>query len=111
MLARHGAAIHGLAHITGEGIPGNLPRVLPKGRCAALDKKSWPVPAIFPWLQKGGDIDEAEMFTVFNMGIGFTMVVAPTIAADVQRRLETEHGVATFVLGEVVAGDDGVVWR
>ena len=111
MLARHGAAIHGLAHITGEGIPGNVPRVLPPGRCAALQKGSWPVPAIFDWLRKGGDIDEAEMFTVFNMGIGFVMIVAPTAADDVRRRLATEHGVPTFVLGEIVAGEASVAWR
>jgi phosphoribosylformylglycinamidine cyclo-ligase len=110
MLAKHGAAIHGLAHITGEGIPGNVPRVLPPGRCASLKKGTWPVPAIFDWLQKGGDIDEAEMFTVFNMGIGFVMIVAPSAADDVQRRLATEHGVPTFVLGEIVAGDASVVW-
>ena len=111
MLAKHGAAIHGLAHITGEGIPGNVPRVLPPGRCASLKKGSWPVPAIFDWLRKGGDIDEAEMFTVFNMGIGFVVLVAPNVADDVLRRLSTEHGVPTYVLGEIVAGEAGVTWR
>ena len=113
MLAKHGAAIHGLAHITGEGIPGNVPRVLPPGRCAALKKGSWPVPAIFDWLRKGGDIDEAEMFTVFNMGIGFVAIVSPAVADEVRRSLSAEHGVPTFVIGEIAAGDGepSVVWR
>jgi phosphoribosylformylglycinamidine cyclo-ligase len=111
MLAKHGAAIHGLAHITGEGIPGNVPRVLPPGRCASLKKGSWPVPAIFDWLRKSGDIDEAEMFTVFNMGIGFVVIVSQAVADEVRRSLAAEHGVPAFVLGEIVAGEASVHWR
>ena len=111
MLQRHPGSIHGLAHITGEGLPGNLPRVLPPGRRAALRKGSWSIPPIFSWLQKHGDIEESEMFTVFNMGIGFTMIVTPSVVTDVCRALAEEHAIPTSVLGEIVAGDPEVVWK
>src|SRR5262249_12813632 len=70
--------IRGLAHITGEGLEGNVPRVLPPGRRVFIAKKKWTPPPVFGWLQKLGDIDEAEMFRVFNMGIGFVIIVSPT---------------------------------
>jgi phosphoribosylformylglycinamidine cyclo-ligase len=111
LLGQYPGMIHGLAHITGEGIPGNVPRVLPAGRRASLRKGSWPVPSVFAWLQKHGDIDEGEMFTVFNMGIGFVVIVAPAVAEEVRRRLNDEHKVPTFVLGEIVEGDPEVAWR
>ena len=104
-------AIHGLAHITGEGLPGNIPRILPKGRSVRLHKGSWPIPPIFTWLQAKGDIDETEMYTVFNMGIGFVVVVAKDAADRVQRRLIEELGVPTHVIGEVRKGDPGVTWK
>src|SRR5438552_2343099 len=67
--------VRGLANITGEGLPGNIPRVLPPGRRVVLWRKKWPVPAVFPWLQRLGNIEQAEMDRVFNMGIGFVMIV------------------------------------
>src|SRR5262249_33029119 len=67
--------IRGLAHITGEGLEGNVPRVLPPGRRVVLRRGSWPVPPVFRWLQRLGDIAEEEMFRVFNMGIGFVVIV------------------------------------
>src|SRR6266550_2412560 len=75
--------IRGLAHITGEGLEGNIPRVLPAGRRVFLKKGSWPMPPVFPWLQKLGDIEEAEMYRVFNMGIGFVMIVGQYYADSV----------------------------
>src|SRR2546426_7611121 len=62
--------IRGLAHITGEGLEGNIPRILPPGRRVFL-RKSWPIPPVFGWLQQLGGIDEAEMVRVFHMGTGF----------------------------------------
>lgn len=103
-------AIHALAHITGEGLPGNLPRVLPKGRKALLRKNSWPIPPVFSWLQKQGSIDDAEMFTVFNMGIGFTLIVDPKAADKIQTRLHDEHSIPTYILGEIVKGESSVEW-
>jgi len=69
--------IKGLAHITGGGIVGNIPRSLPRGLAARLDSAKWQVPPIFKLLQKKGNVDTAEMYRVFNMGIGMAVVCAP----------------------------------
>ena len=113
LLERYGkkGVIHGLAHITGEGLPGNLPRVLPKGRKAVLHKGSWPVPPVFQWLQMHGDIADEEMFTVFNMGIGFAMIVAANAAERIRQRLIDEHGVPTYVIGSIKKGKPSVAWK
>ena len=68
--------IKGMAHITGGGIVENLPRTLPPGRSFSLDRRSWTVPPIFRWLQRAGEIDEAEMMRTFNMGVGLILVCA-----------------------------------
>jgi phosphoribosylformylglycinamidine cyclo-ligase len=102
-------AVHGLAHVTGEGLPGNVPRVLPPGRRVFLRRESWPVPPVFTWLQKLGGIDDAEMATVFNLGIGFVLIVAPDQADAIRRRLN-EQGVPAFSIGDVRAGDPDVEW-
>jgi phosphoribosylformylglycinamidine cyclo-ligase len=72
----------GLAHITGGGFEGNVPRVLPKGLGAHFDKGSWAVPPIFPFIQRQGKIEDAEMFGVFNMGVGMAVICSPE---DVKR--------------------------
>jgi phosphoribosylformylglycinamidine cyclo-ligase len=69
--------VKGLAHITGGGFEGNVPRVLPKGLGAHFDKGSWSVPPIFSLIQRQGQIAEAEMYRVFNMGVGMAMVCSP----------------------------------
>src|SRR5262245_43029649 len=92
--------VRGLAHITGGGLPGNVPRVLPPGRRVFVRRGSWPVPPVFGWLQRLGGIEEAEMYTVFNMGVGFVMIVSPYYAESIQRRL-CEDRVLAFVIGEV----------
>jgi phosphoribosylformylglycinamidine cyclo-ligase len=99
--------VRGLAHITGEGLPGNVPRVLPPGCRAFLKRGSWPVPPVFPWLQRLGGIEPAEMETVFNMGIGFVMIVSAYYAESIQRQL-CEDRVPTFVIGEIREGEPGV---
>jgi phosphoribosylformylglycinamidine cyclo-ligase len=99
--------VRGLAHVTGEGLPGNVPRVLPPG-CRAVLKRGWKVPPVFAWLQKLGNIDRAEMERVFNMGIGFVMIVSPYYAQSIQRRLAEDHHVEAFDIGEVTAGEPGV---
>jgi phosphoribosylformylglycinamidine cyclo-ligase len=101
------AVVRGLAHITGEGLEGNIPRVLPAGLRVRISKKSWPVPPVFRWLQKAGNVDEAEMFTVFNMGIGFVMIISPYYADRVIRQLEAD-GQPAYRIGEVIAGEAGV---
>jgi phosphoribosylformylglycinamidine cyclo-ligase len=99
--------VRGLAHITGEGLEGNIPRVLPPGRRVVLRKGSWPIPPVFAWLQRLGNVDEAEMYRVFNMGIGFTMIVSSYYAESIQRQL-AEDRVPTFVIGELKEGEPGV---
>jgi phosphoribosylformylglycinamidine cyclo-ligase len=99
--------VRGLAHITGEGLEGNVPRVLPPRRRVFIRKGSWPVPPVFAWLQRLGGIDEAEMFRVFNMGIGFVVIAGRYYAESIQRQLQ-EDRVPTFVIGEVREGEPGV---
>jgi phosphoribosylformylglycinamidine cyclo-ligase len=69
--------IKGIAHITGGGFTGNIPRVLPQGIAAQLHKGSWDIPPIFKLIQEKGDIEESEMYRVFNMGIGITIICSP----------------------------------
>lgn len=97
-------AVHSAAHITGGGIPGNLVRAIPDGLGAAVDTSTWEVPTVFELLAHAGVVRE-EMFRVFNMGIGFCLVVDPARVDDVLRVV----GPAT-VIGEVVAGS-GVTLR
>jgi phosphoribosylformylglycinamidine cyclo-ligase len=74
--------IKGMAHITGGGITENLPRVLPEGLGFSLDRESWQVPPIFAWLQAAGQLDDAEMFRAFNMGVGLILVCAQDHASN-----------------------------
>jgi len=96
--------VHGLAHITGGGLVENVPRVLGPRCVARLDKGSWPRPPIFALVQRLGGIDEAEMFRVFNMGIGMVVIVSPYYADAVARRLE-HGGDRVTVIGEIARGD------
>jgi phosphoribosylformylglycinamidine cyclo-ligase len=99
--------VRGLAHITGGGLVDNLPRILPSGRRAFLKRGSWPLPPVFKWLQRLGEIAEPEMDRVFNQGIGFVMVVSPYFVESIQRQLADER-IASFVIGEIRDGESGV---
>ncbi len=90
------------AHITGGGLPGNLPRVLPGGTIAVLDR-AWPVPSLFRWLQNAGGVATLEMLRVFNCGVGMALVVADAMAAEAEAMLIRE-GQPAFRLGRVEAG-------
>lgn len=81
LLARPGL-VRAMAHVTGGGLPGNLPRSLPDGMGAVLERGSWPVPAIFDLIRERGHVPEAEMARVFNLGVGFVVVVAPGRAEE-----------------------------
>ena len=98
-----------MAHITGGGLTGNLPRVLPAGCRALVRPAAWAErrPPIFRALQEAGGVDDAEMFRTFNMGIGYVVVVRPDVADAVRARL-AGAGEEVFVIGEVVAGERGV---
>jgi len=94
--------IKGLAHITGGGLVGNVPRILPNGTKATLRKASWPRPEIFKWLQHAGNVAEDEMFRVFNCGIGMVVVVS---AADAQAAatLLKREGELVYQIGRIEA--------
>ena len=98
--------VRGLAHITGGGLIDNVARVLPPGRRAFL-RRTWPVLPVFGWLQRLGNVEQAEMDRVFNGGIGFVMIVSPYYAESVQRQL-CEERYPTFRIGEVREGEPGV---
>jgi len=101
--------VKALAHITGGGFPGNIPRVLPEGLGAVVRRGSWEVPPLFRLIQKGGEVPDDEMVRTFNMGIGMVVVVAPGDLHDVEHSLE-RRGEPSFVVGRVVAGS-GVSWE
>ncbi len=96
--------VHGISHITGGGFYENIPRCLPSGLTARIEKASVPVPVIFKLIQETGSIPERDMFNTFNMGIGMSLVVSREAADAV---LETVPG--ALVIGEIVAGDSGIV--
>ena len=101
LLALHRAGLlRAAAHITGGGLPGNLPRVLPEGMAAVLDAASWPLPPVFAWLAQAGGVAADEMLRVFNCGIGMALVVADAAAARAQ--LEAA-GETVFEIGRIVA--------
>ena len=93
--------ILGMAHITGGGIPENLPRCLPDGLKAHVDYNAWPLPKIFSKIMLSGNIPEEEMKRVFNLGIGYCLVVPPEVEVDIQLRI-SGHGLKSWTIGEVV---------
>ena len=95
--------VKGLAHITGGGITGNIPRILPAGTRAVIRKAAWPRPELFQWLQRAGNVAEEEMFRVFNCGVGMAVVVAPTEAERAVRELRAA-GETVYEIGAVEAG-------
>jgi phosphoribosylformylglycinamidine cyclo-ligase len=104
LLALHRAGLmKAAAHITGGGLPGNLPRVLPEGTVAVLTP-DWPVPPVFSWLARVGGVAPGEMLRVFNCGIGMVLVVA---AGDAERAAEMlrDAGESVARIGHIAAGD------
>jgi phosphoribosylformylglycinamidine cyclo-ligase len=98
---------HGLAHITGGGLPGNVIRVLQEGSRAVIERSRWEVPHVFEVIQRLGDLPLGDMFRVFNMGVGFTCVVAEEDADATLMAFETSDLEAS-VIGRIVEGDRGV---
>ena len=102
---KHGKPIiRGMAHITGGGLADNIERVLPEDCRLTIDRAAWEPPPIFSWLARLGSIDREEMFRVFNMGIGFAVVVRPKVADAVQQQL-ADHEIKTSLLGTIEAGE------
>src|SRR5947199_189884 len=101
------AEVHAMAHVTGGGLPGNLPRVLPEGCRARISRTAWTPPPVFATLQHAGGVADTEMFRAFNMGIGYVIVLPPK---DVDRATDVlrDAGETVLRLGEIVAGERGV---
>ncbi|ATW23394.1 phosphoribosylformylglycinamidine cyclo-ligase [Candidatus Formimonas warabiya] len=92
--------IKGMAHITGGGLVENLPRVFPDGVQGEIDLTTWEVPAIFKLIQKLGHVEEQEMYRVFNMGVGYCLIVDQTHVPEILK-----HCAGSFVMGRMVPGD------
>lgn len=101
--------IKGIAHITGGGITGNLPRILPEGVGARIDRRSWEVPPVFTLVKRIGKIEDAEMFSVFNMGIGMILILSERNAAEAINILES-LGFGAKVIGTTVPGGREVLY-
>jgi len=101
--------VKAMAHITGGGLPGNLPRVLPEGLTVRIKRDSWPVPPIFELIAAKGPVDPIEMMRVFNMGVGFVMVVSRHFAQAIIHRLR-RMGERAWVLGKVRKGGPELEW-
>jgi len=99
--------LKGLAHITGGGITENLPRILPQGTGASIRLGTWPVLPIFEFIRQRGEVEEAEMFRTFNMGVGMIMVASPANAAAIREQFAARHE-PVYEIGEVVSGDRAV---
>jgi phosphoribosylformylglycinamidine cyclo-ligase len=100
--------VHAMAHITGGGLPGNVSRVLPQTCDAVLKKESWPKHKIFAFLQAKGPVEEDEMYNVFNMGIGFVLIVAEEFADSITKKL-SRYGEKVYKIGRVTGGTGKVL--
>jgi phosphoribosylformylglycinamidine cyclo-ligase len=103
------SVVHGIAHITGGGLHENLARILPATVDAVIQRGSWPIPPVFTWLQRLGEVDEAEMFQVFNMGVGLVLVVSDFYAESIQHQLAT-FGLQSWRIGQMVEGQGQCRW-
>ncbi|WP_398332187.1 phosphoribosylformylglycinamidine cyclo-ligase [Vulcanococcus sp.] len=98
--------LHGMAHITGGGLPENLPRALPEGLHARLDPGSWERPLLFRWLQENGEVPEADLWNTFNLGVGYCLVV-PEQAVEAVLQVCERQGHQAWLLGQVEPGSAG----
>jgi phosphoribosylformylglycinamidine cyclo-ligase len=111
LLAEADTPIKGMAHITGGGLTDNLPRVLPDGTAAEIDRASWTPPPIFGFLQHHGAVPESDAFRAFNMGIGMVVVCGAEAADVVLQRLHEAGETDAVVIGAVTSGDGVVTYR
>ena len=102
LLQSPGLELRGMAHITGGGLPENLPRALPQGLAAQIDPGSWERPALFRWLQELGSVPERDLWHTFNLGVGYVLVLPES---SCQQALEVVHnsGFTGWICGEIVA--------
>lgn len=100
--------IHAVSHITGGGFIENIPRMLPEGLSAKINKGAWEIPAIFPLMQDKAGLSERDMYNTFNMGIGLVLAVSAGEAKEIVDYLNSV-GEKAYIIGEIVSGDDGVI--
>lgn len=105
---RAGLEIHGMAHITGGGIPENLPRCLGANQSIQVDPNSWVIPPIFRWIAEVGQVSVESMFNTFNMGIGFVVIVPPSQTEQTLNWFKSQ-GIEANTIGEVIEGTGSVV--
>ena len=105
--SRAGLSIRGMAHITGGGLPENLPRCLPEDKSILISPSSWPVPPMFDWLATVGRVSLPEMFNTFNMGIGFVVLVPPDRAESTIKWFASQD-IPAYAIGEVIDGAGGI---
>lgn len=103
-----GLELHGMAHITGGGLPENLPRCLGSGQSLQVDPNSWSIPPIFQWLAEAGSVNPLNMFNTFNMGIGFVVLVPPNQAEQTINWFESQK-ITAYAIGEVITGSGSLV--
>jgi len=106
---REAIDLHGIAHVTGGGIPGNLPRILPQGCAASLQRNAWPRPPVFGLLQRLGAVPETDMDRTFNQGIGLALVI-PSHQVEAALAACARLGERAVLLGHIQAGARGVLW-
>ncbi len=107
LLDSHANAIHGLANITGGGLPDNVARILPPNHRVHVSRSAWPASPVFAWLQRCGNVADAEMLRVFNMGIGFAVICAAHAGDAITQQLRAD-GIPAWRIGEVRTGEVGV---
>jgi phosphoribosylformylglycinamidine cyclo-ligase len=101
---KSGLKIHGMAHITGGGLPENLPRCLQEDQAIALETSRWPTLPVFQWLSQAGNVKAIDMFNTFNMGIGFVIVVPPTQAEQAISWFANQQ-INAYAIGSVISGN------
>jgi phosphoribosylformylglycinamidine cyclo-ligase len=103
-----GLDLHGMAHITGGGLPENLPRCLRADQAIALDPSSWPALSVFEWLAEVGGVKPADMFNTFNMGIGFVVLVSTAQAEQTIAWFESQQ-IKAYAIGTVIPGEQNLI--
>lgn len=103
-----GLEIHGMAHITGGGLPENLPRCLGADQSIRVQPQAWTVPPVFTWLETQGSVAPLDMFNTFNMGIGYVLLVPPSQAEATLQWL-TQQNIPAWIIGEVISGSGELI--
>lgn len=105
-ILEHDFAVHGMSHITGGGLVGNLERILPCNTAITLDRTSWAKPGVFDWIQTEAHMSDPEMYRTFNMGIGFAMIVDPEQAELLVQHCRDSLSINAWVIGDVVKREE-----